>query len=141
MEFKDLTASFTVSPQIRPGDLKEIAARGFRMVINNRPDGEMLGQPTSDQIEQAAREAGLAYVAIPIRGGQVSDCDLSATASAIDQAQGKVFAFCRSGTRSTFVWALTQSSHEDPARLIEQAGQAGYDLSPLREAMVARYQA
>lgn len=141
MEFRDLTSSFTVSPQINPDDLTEIASRGFRLVINNRPDGEMLGQPTSDQIERAAQEAGLAYVAIPIRGGQVSDCDLSATARAIEEAQGKVFAYCRSGTRSAFVWALTQASREDPARLIELARQAGYDVSPLREAMIARYHA
>jgi uncharacterized protein (TIGR01244 family) len=60
-------------------------------------------------------------------------------AAALGQAgEGKVLAYCRSGTRSTLLWALTRARAGDhPAMLAEKAEAAGYDLTPVRQIMDA----
>jgi uncharacterized protein (TIGR01244 family) len=121
-----LDEATVVAGQIGP---EEIAGLGVAMVINNRPDGEEPGQPTSAQMEAAARAAGLDYRHIPIAGGFSPD-QVEAMADALDR--GPTLAFCRSGTRSTYLWALARASRGAPAgELAERAAAAGYDLGPI----------
>lgn len=121
-----------VAGQIAPGDLADIAAAGIRLVVNNRPDGEEPGQPSGAEIEAAARAAGLDYRHIPVAGGFSSDAT-EELATALDAAEGGALLFCRSGTRSAFLWALARASRgADGADLIARAEIAGYDLGPLR---------
>lgn len=121
-----------VAGQIEVADLPTVAAAGVTLVVNNRPDGEEPGQPASAAIEAAARAAGLDYRHIPVAGGLAPD-QIAAMAEALDGAAGKTLIFCKSGTRSTYLWALAEASRgADGIRLIEQAAAAGYDLSPLR---------
>jgi uncharacterized protein (TIGR01244 family) len=116
--------------QISPSDMAEAAAAGAKMVINNRPDGEEAGQPAGAEIEAAAKAAGLAYRHIPVAGG-FSQRQVEAMAEALEQ--GPALAFCRSGTRSTFLWALARANRGAPAAaLVEAAAAAGYDLGPVR---------
>ncbi|HYG30563.1 MAG TPA: TIGR01244 family sulfur transferase [Allosphingosinicella sp.] len=118
--------------QVAPEDLPAIAAAGITLVVNNRPDGEEAGQPLSAEIEAAARAAGLDYRHIPIAGGFNMD-DVLAMADALDATEGKVLAFCRTGTRSTFLWALARSERGEAAdRIVAAAAAAGYDLAPIR---------
>jgi uncharacterized protein (TIGR01244 family) len=120
-----------VAGQIRPADLAEFAELGVTMIVNNRPDGEELGQPDSARMEVAAQAAGMAYRHIPFQG-LPHRAAIVAVADAIDAAEGKVLLFCRSGTRSTWVWALAKARRGAEAdRLIAQAAAAGYDLSSL----------
>lgn len=122
-------ATFVAPRQIFPADVPALAAQGIRLVVNNRPDGEEPGQPSSADIEAAASAAGLGYRHIPVAGAFPAD-RITAMAEALDR--GPVLAFCRSGTRSTWLWALARSSRgADGRTLIHQAAQAGYDLSPL----------
>jgi uncharacterized protein (TIGR01244 family) len=72
-DFRRVTDDFTTAPQISIADVAEAARQGFRTVINNRPDDEEPGQPSSAEIEAAARAAGLAYFHIPVRGGPTPD--------------------------------------------------------------------
>lgn len=121
-----------VAGQIRPEDVLGLAAAGIGTIVNNRPDGEEAGQPAAAEIEAAARAAGLGYRHIPVSGALAPD-RVEAMAAVLEQAEGKVLAFCRSGTRSAFLWALAEASRgADPAVLVEQAAAAGYDLSPIR---------
>jgi uncharacterized protein (TIGR01244 family) len=54
-------------------------------------------------------------------------------ADLLGKEEGKRLLFCRSGTRSTWLWALAEASRgADPETLIGQAAAAGYDLTPLR---------
>jgi len=47
--------------------------------------------------------------------------------------EGKTLAFCRSGTRSTYLWAMAARSRGmDGAAIVASAEAAGYDLGPLR---------
>lgn len=121
-----------VAGQIAPGDLPAIAATGVTLIVNNRPDHEETGQPASAEIEAAARTSGLDYRHIPIAGGFNGD-DVLAMAGALEGAEGKVLAFCRSGTRSTFLWALARAERGAHAEeLVAAAAAAGYDLTPIR---------
>ena len=121
--------TFVADRPIVAADIPGLAATGIRRVVNNRPDEEEPGQPTSAEIEAAARAAMLDYSHIPIAGG-FPTVRIEAMAEALDH--GPVLAFCRSGTRSTFLWALARASRgAEPERLLRQAGEAGYDLRPL----------
>ncbi len=120
-----------VDGQISPDRVAELAAEGISLIVNNRPDGEEPGQPAGAEIEAAASAAGIAYRAIPI--SQLTPEAIEATREALDEAQGPVLAFCKSGTRSTYVWALARSlSGADGDSLVAKAADAGYDLTPIR---------
>jgi len=128
-DIRPVTAAFAVAPQIETADLTDIAAHGYRLVINNRPDHEAEDQPTSDEMAMAAEVAGLDYVHIPVRGGPTQD-QAVAMKAAVDAADGAVLAFCRSGTRSIITWALGQALAGVPRhQLIEAGRRAGYDLT------------
>ena len=121
-----------VAGQIGPADLPAIAAAGVTLVVNNRPDHEEPGQPESAAVRAAAEAAGLTYRDLPIAGG-IAPAQAEAMAELLDGSEGKTLLFCRSGTRSTFLWALARARRgADPATLIAQAAGAGYDLTPLR---------
>ena len=117
--------------QIMPGDIAGVAADGVTLIVNNRPDHEEPDQPRSAEVEAAARAAGLDYRHIPVSGGFNLD-DVLAMADALDAAEGTALLFCRSGTRSTFLWALARSERGAPAgELVARAAAAGYDLTPI----------
>ena len=128
--FRRVTDSLSVSPQIAVEDLARAAAEGFVLVINNRPDDEEPGQPSSAEIEAAARAAGLEYVHVPVRGGPTPD-QVEAVRQAVASTEGPVLAFCRSGTRSIVTWSIGQaiSGAADRDTLVRQGAEAGYDLS------------
>ena len=122
-----------VAGQIRPEYLAAVKAQGVTMVVNNRPDGEEPGQPTSAEVEAAARAAGLDYRHVPVGSGLSRD-QVAAMGAGLEEANGPVLAFCRSGPRSTFLWALARSKAGDKAEeLIAKAEAAGYDLRPIAQ--------
>jgi uncharacterized protein (TIGR01244 family) len=94
-----------VGGQIWPEDIPAIAALGVTTIVNNRPDGEEPGQPMNAAIEAAAQAAGLEYRFIPVAGGFPPE-QVAAMAAAVNDAAGKLLAFCRSGARSAHLWAL-----------------------------------
>jgi uncharacterized protein (TIGR01244 family) len=118
-----------VAGQILPGDVAAVAAAGVRTIVNNRPDHEEPGQPLGREIEAAATAAGLGYRHIPVAGG-FSPAQVEEMAEAL--ADGPVLAFCKSGTRSTYLWAVAQARRGmSAAALVEAAAGAGYDLRPI----------
>jgi len=131
--FRKLDETISVAGQISQEDVAAAAAQGFTFVINNRPDDEQPGQPSGAEIADAAEAAGLGYRAIPITHAGFSEQQVAAMQEALAAAPGPVLAFCRSGTRSTLVWALARSRMGDDAdALSAKAEAAGYDLSPVR---------
>ena len=128
-DIRRVTPDFAVAPQIMPEDMAEVVAQGFKLVINNRPDGEVDAQPTSAEMEKAAKAAGLDYIHVPVRGGP-SEAQVREVETAVAGARGPVLAFCRSGTRSIITWSLSQAAGgADRDALIAQGRNAGYDLS------------
>ena len=131
--FRRLSEQVFASPQITPEDIADAKELGVALVINNRPDGEEAGQPTGAEIEAAAQAAGIAYRAIPIGGGGFGEPQVTAMTEALGAADGPVLAYCRTGTRSTLLWSLAQAAAgRDPDEIAAAAGQAGYDISPVR---------
>ena len=129
-DFRRVNDRLSVSPQITPADVAQAKAQGFTTIVNNRPDGEAPDQPAAAEIEAAAKAAGLAYVAIPVRGGPTPE-QVDATARLMAEADKPVLAFCRSGTRSIVTWSIAQAQTgaRDRQELIGLGREAGYDLS------------
>lgn len=136
--FREIDETISVAPQISVADVASAKAQGFTMIINNRPDNEDADQPSGDEIEAAAHAHGLDYVAIPVTHAGFSHPQLEAMGAALDGCEGKALAFCRSGTRSTFLWSLARAQAGDPPRLLAaKAAAAGYDLTPVRPMLEA----
>jgi uncharacterized protein (TIGR01244 family) len=128
---KKIDDDLFVAGQVRPEEMAAIKEAGISMIVNNRPDHEEPGQPSAAEVEAAARAAGIDYRHVPVASG-FSAGQVEAMGEALDAAQGPVLAFCRSGTRSTFLWALARSHKGDsPDELMRKAASAGYDLSPI----------
>ena len=121
--------SMMVGGQLYP---ERVAGLGVALIVNNRPDHEEPGQPTSAEIEAAAQAAGIDYRHIPVSGG-FSQAQVSEMADALTAAEGPALAFCKSGMRSIYLWALARASlGEDADDLSAKALAAGYDLTPIR---------
>ena len=131
MDLKRINDHVSVSGQISPEDIATLKSLGFVAIVNNRPDGESPDQPAGEEIEAAAKAAGLAYHAIPLGREGVNADLVEKTKAVIEGSDGPVFCFCRSGTRSTTLWALSQAGEMDASEIISQAAEAGYDMSHL----------
>jgi len=120
-----------VSGQVTPAEIAQFKDEGVTLIINNRPDGEDEGQPCSAEIEDAAAKAGIAYRHIPIVRG-IGPTDVELMRQALESADGKVLAFCRSGTRSALAWAVARR-HQGAslAQLEAAAADAGVDIGPI----------
>lgn len=129
---RQLNDKTLVSGQITPEDVAGLKALGVTLIVNNRPDGEDLGQPESDDIEAAARACGIDYRHVPIARG-LGPSDVEAMREAMHSTgDGKMFAFCRSGNRSTLAWAVAKSEDGVPREeLNRMANEAGFDLGPV----------
>jgi uncharacterized protein (TIGR01244 family) len=133
MTFIPLTDAIFVAPQITAQAVAAAREFGITLIINNRPEDESDDQTPGAEIEAAARAAGINYVAIPVGHSGFSQPQVDAMVEALDSAEGKILAYCRSGTRSTLLWALAETkAGADPETLSDIAAQAGYDLSPIR---------
>ncbi|MEQ8602907.1 MAG: TIGR01244 family sulfur transferase [Marivibrio sp.] len=130
MDIKEITDEIAVSGQIAPGDVKSLAEAGYKTIICNRPDGEGGDQPAFDEIRQAAEAAGLAAHYLPVVSGKVTDADAAAFADILKSAQKPIFAFCRSGARSTTLWSLAEAQTEarPVADILAKTKAAGYDM-------------
>jgi uncharacterized protein (TIGR01244 family) len=129
--FRTLDETILVAGQISPDDVAAAAAQGVRTIINNRPDGEQPGQPAAVEIEAAAKAAGLKYAHIPVDHSGFSREQVDAMTAAL-ALPAPALAFCRSGTRSTYLWSLARgAAGDEPAEIAAKAANAGYDVSGL----------
>ena len=128
MDIKDINKRISVSPQITAADVKAIADAGFRAIICNRPDGEGADQPTFEEIDTAAKAAGLETLYLPIVSGKVEDADAAKFGDALDALPGPVLAYCRTGTRSATLWSLSQAKSLPVSDILAATKSAGYDM-------------
>ncbi len=130
-DFRKVTDSFFVSPQIDESDLDIAASEGFKTVICNRPDGEGADQPATASLKAKAESLGLEFVELPFAGAPSPEI-VAKQGDLVAAAEKPVLAFCRSGTRSITAWALSQSGTGRADEIIAAAAEAGYDLEGLR---------
>jgi len=121
-----------VSGQIAPQEVAALAQQGITVLVNNRPDGEEPDQPLAAELEAAAAKAGIAYRFVPIQRG-IGPSDVEAMREAIGEArEGKLLAFCRSGTRSALACALAHREEGASREEVEQRlSDAGFDPGPI----------
>jgi uncharacterized protein (TIGR01244 family) len=137
MDIRAITPDYAVSPQIDPEDMPAIAAAGYRVVIDNRPDGEIPPSHHAARMQTAAEAAGLVFVVNPVIGGMLTEANVIAQGDAIAAAEGPVLAYCASGNRSSVVWALSQAGTRPADELIGLPARFGYQLEGLRPAIEA----
>jgi len=131
MDIKALTPNLSVSPQILASELQAVADAGFKALICNRPDGEGADQPSFDEIAQAAARLGLQASYLPAETGQVRDEDGKAFGALLHTLPGPVLAYCRTGMRSTTMWALSQSGVTPLPQILEAGRKAGFEMQSL----------
>lgn len=136
MDVREVSAGFAVAPQIQPADLSVLAEQGFAGVICNRPDGEEEGQPSIAEMRDAAQESGLAFHHIPVSGGEFPGAAIAAFRAVRRGTEGRVLAYCRSGTRSITLDTLANPDDIEPAERLSRAAAAGYDLTNLSDKLI-----
>lgn len=129
MDLKAISPNLSVSAQILPSDIEDLAKLGFKSILCNRPDGEAADQPTFEEIEIAAKAAGITAKYQPIVAGKVSDEDADDFNTAMTSLAGPVLAYCRTGTRSATLWSLSAAATKSPAEILQATKTAGYDMA------------
>jgi len=128
MNIKKLTENISVSAQIKHSDMADLAKLGFKTVINNRPDREVPFQPRSKTLAARAKKAGITYLYQPVISGGITQKDVDDFAALLAKAQGPVLAFCRTGTRSSNLWAKANPDSLPPKDITDIGAQVGYTL-------------
>ena len=133
MKFAKINNELTVSDQITIEDLKEIHTQGYKTIFCNRPDQEYEGQLNFSSIEKEAQNLGIKTIHQPVVGGQISDNDIAQFGNYFENSQKPIFAYCRTGTRCSTLWALSHAKKLPIDEILSKAQIAGYDLSSLRD--------
>jgi uncharacterized protein (TIGR01244 family) len=108
MAITEITADYSVSPQIEADEVAGIAAAGFRSIMCNRPDGESGDQTPVDAIRREAERLGLAFAFVPVVSGRIDATNVADFRAAIAALPTPVLAYCRSGARCQNLWMLAQ---------------------------------
>jgi sulfide:quinone oxidoreductase len=126
MQVKQLTSDISIAGQIAPSDVPELAAQGFKSIICNRPDGESRDQPPFEAVMQAAGQAGLSTRYIPIVSGGITPSNIAEFEKVLEELPRPVLAYCRVGTRSASLWALSQKGKRPIKEIVQSLHAAGF---------------
>ena len=128
----ELAPGLSATGKLDRSDIEALAAQGVRTIINNRPDGEDPGQLPAADARRLAEAHGIAYHHIPVTAASLSRADVDAFAQVLATAPQPIVAHCRSGTRSTLLWALSRlRAGADPFALVAEAARHGIDIANL----------
>ncbi len=137
LEITPLTSEFAIAPQIALDDIKTIRDRGFRAILNARPDDETGEYMRSAEAARAARDLGLEYAHAPARNHAMFDPDtIDRFENALVELPKPVLAHCKSGTRAAILWALVAARHRNVNDVIATLNNAGQDLEFLEQELL-----
>ena len=131
MPIFQLTESLSVAAQITTQDIPNLAAQGFTVVVCNRPDDEVPGQTTMDEIEAACNADDIIFVRYPVDAINFPGPDIEGLGALFDDPGQSVLAYCRTGTRCANLWVTSQSG-DAQAAAVQTAREIGFDLSLVR---------
>ena len=77
IKLSQLTDDISVTEQVKQEQMNDLKDRGFKTVIDLRPDGEASDQPTSDDMSSAAKANGIKFYYVPVPHGAIPPCFLS----------------------------------------------------------------
>lgn len=135
MNLQNLEPGFAIADALSPEDLEEVSRQGFRTVICNRRPGESEDHPDERALSTEAERLGLKWVSIPVASGEYSEADVAAFRQTLEEAPTPILAFCRSGRRSTHLWAQARAQQPqcNIPMLLKAAREAGQDPQPIRK--------
>ena len=131
MMLNKIIDDYVVSDQITEEDIEQLKEAGFKTIFCNRPDNEEQNQVTVKSVQDKAIESGLNFIHQPVIGGQISQNDIDQFSDYYDAAEKPIFAYCRTGTRSSMLWALSESGKRSIDEILQLTSAAGYNLSNL----------
>ena len=131
MMLNKIIDDYVVSDQITEEDIEQLKEAGFKTIFCNRPDNEEQNQVTVKSVQDQAIESGLNFIHQPVIGGQISQNDIDQFSDYYDAAEKPIFAYCRTGTRSSMLWALSESGKRSIDEILQLTSAAGYNLSNL----------
>jgi sulfide:quinone oxidoreductase len=108
MRVLELAPQVYVSGQLFEHDIRLAAKQGVRSIMNNRPDGESVGQPLSADLAKVAEELGMTFMYLPVDPRAITSEDVAEFAKARDDLERPLLIFCRSGGRSAKLWELAE---------------------------------
>jgi uncharacterized protein (TIGR01244 family) len=128
----DLAPGLTAAGALTAANIEALAASGVKTIVNNRPDNEDPGQLPADEARRLCAAHGIAYHRIPFVAATLTRADIDAFAAVLKSAAQPLVAHCRSGTRSTMIWALTRLREgADPVALVALGQRNGVDITAL----------
>jgi uncharacterized protein (TIGR01244 family) len=105
-----LAAHFFCAAQISPADITAAKALGVDAVVCQRPDHEEPGQPSSEEVAQWCRRAGIDFIFLPVIPGQITPAHV-AEFDRLTHGKQKLLGYCRTGTRAAILWAANEVAH------------------------------
>ena len=128
----ELAPGLRAAGKLDRSDIEALAGAGVRTIVNNRPDDEDPGQLPAAEARRIAEALGIAYHHVPVTAASLSRADVDAFAAVLASAEQPIVAHCRSGTRSTLLWALARMREgADPFALVAEAARHGIDIAAL----------
>lgn len=137
MDIRTLTPGYSVSPQLSVEDMPAIAEAGYTTVICNRPDSEIGPEQSCAAMRDAAEAVGITFIPLPLDQTTLTPENGIRQVEAIADATGPVLGYCRTGTRSTVIWAMGQAGKLPVDEILTKASAAGYELEHLRPMLEA----
>ena len=127
-----LAPGLTAAGALSADNIEALAASGVKTIVNNRPDNEDPGQLPAADARKLCEVHGIAYHHIPFVAATLTKAQIDAFEQVLMTGSHPMVAHCRSGTRSTMIWALTRMRQgDDPAALVALGAKNGVDISAL----------
>ena len=136
MNIKELSKDISVSEQITLKDVQTIRDAGFKTIVCHRPNDEVGDYVHFDEVVALAKKLGLSSVHQPVISGKISNDDGQRFKNIMDSSAAPLFAYCRTGTRSTTLWALAKAKELSTAEILATSEAAGYDMSEVVKGIV-----
>lgn len=109
-----------------------LAKAGFRSVLNNQPDGEVVRFRTDAAIAAEAARNGMSHAYAPLSSRTPPPAEMACYADAVSKLPSPIYAFCYSGARSAAACAFLLSADCEVDLILRQFDEAGFDISGLR---------
>lgn len=137
MNIKHIEDNFSISEQITLEDIQTLANMEVKTLICNRPEGEEPNQLTSQQLNEETSKHGIKFIHIPSPGREIPAESLSLFIETFTKSEGKIHAYCRTGTRSSIFWGLTLATQMTSEEVINKGNSVGVNLSGVEQQLKA----
>ncbi len=131
MNIIELNSKLSISDQIKLEDVAQLAKLGVKLIICNRPDNEEADQISYREVKKAASQHGIDFEFIPVAGREIPLETLEKFVECTESRTDRIHAYCRTGTRCSIFWGLSEARHRTPKEVLSTAESKGLNLSPV----------